>query len=350
MSARCIVTLALVVVGPAFARAQTAAPDDPLPPKHAGTGSFSIGVGYGVDDHFILRAALVQPNLLGTGDLLALDASLSERRQLAQLRFAHRHLWGTDATLGLQVYADRRVLPGLARDAAGVATTIAQPLGDHVTLVDTFRVEHVTVEQDAPSVLARGGLVDSSWHGGIVASLRSAIGYSTLDAPILPRHGTAVGAALESAGPWFGSSLELARASAWASTNQTLGPFIVHASGSLHAVSAGAPPSERLYLDGSSDLRGYAPGAIAPLGGTLAGFGHLELEVPVVRRVGLSVEVFGDVGEFADERGIAGFGYSLGFGIVWRSPLGPLRFDWAFPLVGPPRFVFGIGSGLARTW
>ena len=36
---------------------------------------------------------------------------------------------------------------------------------------------------------------------------------------------------------------------------------------------------------------------------------------------------------------------STGFGLVWRSPLGPIGAYWAWPsLHDPPKFVFGIGS------
>ena len=40
---------------------------------------------------------------------------------------------------------------------------------------------------------------------------------------------------------------------------------------------------------------------------------------------------------------------SVGVSVIWRSPIGPLRFDWALPLDGAdrdPQFFFGVGS----TW
>jgi outer membrane protein assembly factor BamA len=38
---------------------------------------------------------------------------------------------------------------------------------------------------------------------------------------------------------------------------------------------------------------------------------------------------------------------SVGVSIIWRSPIGPLRFDWALPLDGERRgaqFLFGLGA------
>ena len=59
----------------------------------------------------------------------------------------------------------------------------------------------------------------------------------------------------------------------------------------------------------------------------------------------MSVEGFYDIGGVFDRSGAGQIGRSTGFGVLWRSPLGPLRLDLAFPLTGgDPRFVFGLGS------
>jgi len=41
--------------------------------------------------------------------------------------------------------------------------------------------------------------------------------------------------------------------------------------------------------------------------------------------------------------GHAALGHSIGAGVVWRSPLGPLTLDLAAPSLGPPRILFGFG-------
>jgi outer membrane protein assembly factor BamA len=73
--------------------------------------------------------------------------------------------------------------------------------------------------------------------------------------------------------------------------------------------------------------------------------GRAELEAPLIRSVGLSVRTFYDAGGIFDGRGFGHVGSSVGFGLTWRSPIGPLTFDWAYPLDGsPPRFLFNIGG------
>ncbi|HET9990278.1 MAG TPA: BamA/TamA family outer membrane protein, partial [Kofleriaceae bacterium] len=72
-------------------------------------------------------------------------------------------------------------------------------------------------------------------------------------------------------------------------------------------------------------------------------FGRAELELPVVRRVGLSVVGFADGGGLANARG-GELAASTGFGIVWRSPIGPLGGYWAWTADRGPVFVIGAGA------
>ncbi len=137
------------------------------------------------------------------------------------------------------------------------------------------------------------------------------------------------------------------------------------------------------------DVRGFAPGSLGPtiavmsddpsgtlgelhIGGNLRLFGSAEIEFPLVRKLGISGVVFADVGnaynlesrfcggEMAragkydpcvDSVGdvVGGLRSSVGFGLRWMSPIGPLRFEWGIPLdrqdgERPIRFEFSIGG------
>src|SRR5882672_1449488 len=75
-------------------------PGDPPPapaaddeaPHH--TGSFTIGAGYDSDEGFVALARIAQTDLFHTGLRLSMDALVSERRQLFDLRFADPHVAG----------------------------------------------------------------------------------------------------------------------------------------------------------------------------------------------------------------------------------------------------------------
>jgi len=327
---------------------------DPPPPTQP-SGVFQIGAGYNSDDGFLFTSRIAQSNLFGTGDQLALSSFVSGRRQLFDLHFADPHVFDSDLVFAVDLYNAQRQLPGFTRDAAGITPTLATALGDHVRAFVGLRIEQVSNTGDPIDVSARGDdtAVPPLLRDLDLVSLRAGVAYSTLSAPVMALRGSSVGATLEVADPRLGSSIALARVNAWASTNQGIGPFTLHLGASFASVTGpdGVPLSERLFLDGSSELRGYAPGALGPIdlltgtpiGGNYELLGHASLELPVFRSLGLGVEGFADVGAIYDATGAGQLGRSTGFGVVWRSPLGPMRLDLAFPLGGKPTFVFGLG-------
>jgi len=91
------------------------------------------------------------------------------------------------------------------------------------------------------------------------------------------------------------------------------------------------------------------------VGGDQIWVNNFELESPIIKAAGISTVVFFDAGNaFGDPWG---HGYinpfelrtSYGFGIRWLSPMGPLRFEWGFPINPLPDerksvFDFSIGS------
>ncbi len=345
-------SLVAVLAGGGSSVRAYAAPDDPLPPAPSAndeappphpSGSFLLGAGWNVDDGFLAHARVAQDNLFGTGHQLALDATLSERRQLFVMSYLDPHLADSDFALGANLFNDQLQLPGFTRTAIGAGVSLSHPLGDHLRGFIGYRVRDVAVTLDA---VARGETVPPG--STTISSLYSGLEYNSLDAPYQARHGTRIGASFEVADPRLGSEVELSTIRAWAETHQALGPFTVHVGGSVAAIGGphGVPLSERFFLTSSYQVRGFAPGEIGPAnGGTLQAFGRAELEVPLIPSIGLSGHGFLDAGAIYDG-GTGGIGRSAGYGFVWRSPIGPLVFDWAFPLTGngPMRFVFGLGA------
>jgi outer membrane protein insertion porin family len=326
---------------------QPRTPSATAPRPRKPTGRFQIGAGFSSDESFIAQATIAQDDLFRTGQRLALTAQISAKRQL--------FLLGYDVPLGgglelrTQLYAKDQLLPGFRRKAAGGTASLVAPLGEHLHGFVGFRLEQVETE-DTDDVIARA-LDDPHASPITIASLRAGLAYSTLDDPLLPAKGRAFGASIELADPRWGSDVTLAKAQVWSSFHQPLGPAILHLSATGTAISGkdpgGVPRSERLYLDSSSLIRGYAPGSLGPSdGGTIMYTARAELEVPLVRSAGLSAVTFLDGGGIFDRSGAGSAGTSYGFGLLWRSPIGPLRFDWGIPIGGgPARFIFGIGSG-----
>lgn len=317
------------------------------------TGTFSIGAGFSSDESFIASARVAQNNLFGTGTKLALDARISARHQRFLIAFQDPTLFGTDTTFDAALYNDVRVLPGFTRSAVGGSLTLSHSLGPHVRGFLGYRMEQIDVSLDSETS-ARGTQPTDPFRGGRLAALRAGLEYNTLDNPVWPMHGTRVGTSIEIADRDLGSEIQMFRTDAWLSHHRPLGPLTLHLGGTLSTVSSGAPFSERLHFDGNRDIRGYRAGALGPfdpqtgmsLGGSLKYTARGELEVPLFPKYGISAVGWVDAGGIL-EQGTRWSGASAGVGLVWKSPIGLIRLDYAIPLDGgKPGLVFGLGG----TW
>jgi len=342
--------VALLGAGPARAEpsASPQADDEapPLkPPKRKRTGTFSIGAGMSSDEWFIATARLEQPDLFGTGKYLGLSATISSKREQMMLRYADPSVLGTPFALTADLYTDYKVMPGFTRRGSGFSTALTHPLGHNVHAFIGYRLEAIEAES---LIVARSTDSAPTLRSGLLSAVRTGISYDT--------PGTSFGVSVERADQRLGSDFNETRLNAWANTHQPLGPFTLHLSGSFSAIAdpSGVPLNERLFLGSSREVRGYraytlgpVDGLGRPIGGDTKVLGRAELELPIVRRIGLSVVGFADAGVVLDRTtGQGELGRSVGVGLLWRSPIGPLRFDWALPLDGgKPALVFGFGFG-----
>jgi outer membrane protein insertion porin family len=340
--------------------AERAADIEEEPPKG---GTFAVGAGFSTDDGFVFGSAVSQDNLFGRGQHLSLNARLSQRHQLFLIRFAEPRVGDSKVGLAIDLYNDKQAWPGFDRTAVGGAFTLSRPIAPRTQVFASYRLEQVGVEVPGAEPVMRliePGMLDPQLmlRGGLLSSIRTGIIHDSRDQPFFPRRGSSAGAWIEVADRSIGSETELTRGRVYASHHRPIGPFTLHLSGQVDGVTSrdprGVPLSERLQLDGSSELRGFAPGSLGPsdgglaLGGNVKAVGRGEIEFPILPRLGLSGAVFVDAGGVLDLEGRSGsgFGQSVGVGLLWRTPLGPLRLDVAMPIDGDgkPRFVFGIGG------
>lgn len=340
--------LAVVLVTPAFADDGDggAAPGNtaPLEPvRRAATGTFSVGAGYNTDDSFILSAGVSQSDLFGTGKLLSVDAMIDGREQLFTARYVDPALFGTDYQLDVRLIANEKQLYQFSRRSVGPDLELSRVIAPHLKWYAGYRLQHVEDVMDDPRV-------PGDEH--TVGAIRIGSEYNTLDQPFLATRGTRVGSMIEYASRDLGGSFEMLHTKAYGETHQRLGGSLtLHLSSSTETVSGdGLPIGEQLFFDGSSQIRGYLPNRVGPIdptghgtGSNLGFFGRAELELSVVRSIGLSVTGFADGGGmFGAHAGE--LAASTGFGFIWRSPIGPIGGYWAWTGHGGPTFVFGAGG------
>jgi len=122
------------------------------------------------------------------------------------------------------------------------------------------------------------------------------------------------------------------------------------------------PFFKNFYGGGTGSVRGYESNSLGPrdvnnavLGGTRRVVGNAELMVPfpgMDKNKSVRLSGFVDAGAVygpGDLPGSAGLRYSAGAAVIWISPMGPLKFSYAFPLNKQQvdkvqKFQFNMGS------
>jgi outer membrane protein insertion porin family len=242
------------------------------------------------------------------------------------------------------------------------------------------------------------------FQAGRTISARPAITYDTRNNRLFPSSGVFVQASTELASSAFGSEIEFLRHELTGrfyyplfGQGETPGSgFIIKMNNRLGLITSpsveGVPIFARYFLGGILDLRGYRLRTLGPrlplnasldpnappipnganIGGNLSYYSNLEFEFPIIDKVGIRGVAFVDAGnawnlenqfcrttpapQFSnlvspcfDSDSLTTLRWASGFGIRWFSPLGPLRFEWGFPLNKLPYeeasvFEFTIGN------
>ncbi|HEY2514433.1 MAG TPA: outer membrane protein assembly factor BamA [Polyangiaceae bacterium] len=241
------------------------------------------------------------------------------------------------------------------------------------------------------------------FNDGRTISLKPSLVLDTRDNRLFPSSGVFLQASTELATQYLGSEIEFLRHRLTGRFYYPLGGgngspgtgFVLKLNtefGLITSPSAqGVPIFTRFFLGGILDVRGYQLRTIGPrlplnqsldvnappipnganIGGNAEAYSNLEFEFPIIDKVGIRGVTFFDAGnawntedQFCHTTPAPQFSpvvqpcfknsfpyvrTSVGFGIRWFSPLGPLRFEWGFPTQPLPYeqsqvFEFTIGN------
>jgi len=351
--------------------------------KERATGTFQVGAGFSSVENFIAQAQVAQDNLFGRGQRLALQAQISGLRQLFSLSFWEPYFLDSRWTFGFDIYNSVRNYESFNRNATGGNLTWGYPLTDDVRLFTTYKLEYVDVTTGAgtlfgssfASPLPAGVQLANLFTRGITSSLRFSVQWDTRDNRLFPTKGMFHSAWAEFAPSWLGSHNVFNRYGAFARFYYPiLGPIVFKLNSEIGLITstdpAGVPITERFFVGGIMDVRGFTPRSLGPRipvltspdpgqtiflfnkGGNKQLIFNAELEFPIFEKVGIKGVIFSDAGmAFDDSQAISftGLRHSAGFGFRWFSPIGPLRFEWGIPLSPEPGedsvvFEFTIGN------
>jgi outer membrane protein insertion porin family len=364
--------------------------------KEKSTGTFQIGAGLSTFESIIFNAQIAKNNLFGRGQSISLSAQISGIRSNFQLRFTEPHLFDSNVMFDMSVFNFQRDFGNFfavtfSQTNTGGSLTLGYRLAEFRYLGDlvgslTYRFEQVQVRATGSSL--QSGIRIKGFFSGAdgptrTSSIRLGLRLDARNNRIFPTRGHLLSFTAEHADRVFGSQNLFTRLSSsnrfyFALPLNAVLRFNLTLGWIMSPSPRGVPSFERYRLGGINSIRGYRVFSVGPTrkipstadgaysledfnwGGTKQLVFNTEVEFPIIPRVRINGVLFFDAGNsyddnefiFQDKRNPGlplGLYLSVGFGVRWFSPIGPLRFEWGIPLTPRPQddtilFEFSIGN------
>jgi outer membrane protein insertion porin family len=357
------------------------------------TGEFSIGAGYttgGSTPGPSIEGAITERNFLGRGQFIRLSAGGGKDSRDFMLSFTEPYFLGRRIAAGFDVFRQTRRYNDYESELTGATVRFGLPITENIStqLAYNFTQEEYNFRGDCldeddnfdpgcgVSEAIIEGVEDSPWNK---SSVSGALVYNTIDDMKNPHAGIYANFTTEVAG--LGGDAEYVKLTGRGSYYHTLSEEMdivgLVSVGGGHIAGFGSESNLRIFDHFKSNdrmIRGFEFDGIGPydansddkdhLGGTTYFNASVEAQfpVPVVpESFGLRGAVFADAatlyGNDIDTAGttidLVGTGMawraSVGAGLIWVSPFGPLRIDYAVPVVKEENdeeqnFNFGIST------
>jgi outer membrane protein insertion porin family len=342
--------------------------------KEKNTGMFMVGAGYSATDKAILMGQITQQNFLGRGQILSLKASLGSTTNMYEVSFTEPWLFDTPLWFKYDVWKYKKEYDSYDWNSMGTGFTFDYPLWEKVRGSIGYKITQDEIDNvnnaTAPWYIKGAVGPDDSTvvnppESTITSSVTLGLGRDTTDDTMFPTKGTRANVFVQQAGGYFGGENSFTKSGLNAATFYSLPLGMVFvAKGKIGLIEGretdkpfpyDVPIFERYVLGGLSSIRGLQylgirnSGTSDALGGTSMLVFNLELVFPLIKSAGMKGVVFYDTGNTWDG------GYHLddlrqtvGVGIRWYSPIGPLRLEYGYVLdrkenESAGRFEFSIG-------
>lgn len=350
--------------------------------KERSTGSVTLGAGYSSVQGFFFQGKIQEINLFGRGQNLSFETQWGKEDKVRSfsLEFMDPYAYDTDWSAGFDIFMTNSPIPDryLTR-RSGFHLKFGRPLSDDIQAFITYKFEHLRILESYaraadPANNVPAIVVDDSLDQGILSSVVFSVVRDKRNNRFETTDGNYQNASVEFAG--IGGVKNFSKLTFNNRYyNNLFGNLVFKNSTEFGAMmntgGRGIPPAEKFFLGGPWNMRGYEafsltpvvmrPNGVEKVGGSSEFYSLFELEHPLIKEAGIRWVVFYDIGNAFAGVPVFDKGESFelrqnwGFGIRWFSPLGPLRFEWGFPIgrrVMPttnrveesPQFIFFIGQ------
>ncbi|MCP4683475.1 MAG: outer membrane protein assembly factor BamA [Desulfobacterales bacterium] len=329
--------------------------------KEQRTGSFSVGAGYSGEDGAFAMFQISQNNLFGRGQKLQGSAKLGGRTTQTDVKFIEPWLFDTPISFSFDIYKFERDYEDLystdnddyddyTRDGKGTRISFGYPLTKN-------RLTRATVRYGLDHSDISGVPDDASEEvremegQNVTSSITLGISRDSRDEPWNTHKGSLNSFSVEYAGGVLGGDVYFTKyrlRSAWYFPLFWNTVFLAAGNCGYVQKSSGGklPIYQKFQLGGMSSVRGFDYGDISPrdeatgdrVGGEKMMYFNFEYRFPLLTEQGIVGLVFFDAGNVLtdadntlpedDSFAFDDLRKSVGGGIRWYSPMGPLRLEY----------------------
>jgi len=320
------------------------------------TGELSIGAGFSTADGPLGDISIRERNLLGRGQDLRLRTIIAGSRREIDLSFTEPYFLERDLSAGIDLFRitrDQQDESSYDLEQIGFGLRLGYPLAERLRQNLNYTLERNKIENVDPleSIFIREQV-----GSRVTSSIGQELVYDARDSRISPTEGyylqlsntlAGLGGDVRHLNTELGAGFYYPVYEQWILSLTGRVGYIV-------GIGQDVRINDRFFLGGDS-LRGFATAGVGPrdigtddaLGGNRYAQGSVEMSfpLPLPTEFGITGRAFSDFGtlsgadiscstatcpKVADDASIRA---SVGVGLSWRSPLGPIRLDLAAPLL-----------------
>ncbi|NQU95299.1 MAG: outer membrane protein assembly factor BamA [Candidatus Omnitrophica bacterium] len=345
--------------------------------KETKTGEFSFGGGYSSIDEFIGFVQITQKNFdlfnfpyfTGDGQNLSVRAELGVVRNNYDISWTEPWIFDYPLSFGIDAYhrthyRKTHVGYGYEEIRSGGDVRLGKEFLEYVRGDLMYRIENVDISDVSDD--ATQDLRDEEGDNWL-SSLILGVSFDNRDNIYSPTRGIFSRASIENTGGFLFGDKDFVKG--YSSNSYYYSPWkkiVIEFKGRAglatpYSNTDKVPIYERFYAGGANTIRGYLerrvgprdPSSNDPIGGEALLVGNIEAIFPIYEKV-IKAAVFYDVGNVwskLDDFAQGGYKQGAGIGVRVRTPIGPLKLDWGYPLTDNEddkkegRFYFSVSHG-----
>jgi outer membrane protein insertion porin family len=322
------------------------------------TGELSFGVGYSSAEDFTTQLSVSERNFLGRGQRLRLNLGVSNQVQRYNIGFTEPYFLNRDVSAGFSLFntqSEYDFQSGLTLEESGVGLSLGFPLSEdgRLSLFANFVNDKLSNTEGTGRTPYD---LDKQEFGYFYA-------IDKRDDYVSPTDGWNITFGQDIAGPAGTTSYLRTRATANFFEELAEG-WVLHLRGTLGIINdykGGTIRYSDRFFRGGRDFRGFERGGVGPrevaynangepsygqsLGANRYFIGTAQVSLPLglSKESGMRANLFVDFGVLGETDEVSSspnriiedqmdFRATTGLSFAWRSPFGPVRFDFAEPL------------------